>query len=112
MWQAATDVALGALGEHDRALEADVSADPYSVRIQDLAVARFDIWAERGLAAIETAAALRDYEQWLETYVANWLAYVADTCPTLDVLQSLQERLSERRMAWLRRADQMPKGRA
>ena len=78
--------------------------DRYSVRVQDLAVARFNIWAKRGLAAIDDKNALPEYGEWLETYVTNWLAYVTDTCPKLDVRQSLHERLAERTVTWVDRA--------
>ena len=42
---------------------------------------RFDTWARRGLATVDGDDARRNYETWLRTYVANWRAYVADTCP-------------------------------
>ena len=104
-WQAATETALRTLRQHDRALDSQGGSAPYHVRIRDLAAARFDIWAQRGLVAVDTEAARRDFEDWLQTYVANWLAYVADTCPRFDIRQSLQGRLAERRAAWLERVD-------
>ena len=107
-WKIATEIALHALRHHDRALGVEPQIlhvpDRYSVRVQDLAVARFNIWAKRGLAAIDDKNALPEYGEWLETYVTNWLAYVTDTCPKLDVRQSLHERLAERTVTWVDRA--------
>ena len=63
---------------------------------------RFDTWARRGLAAVDNAAARRDYAAWLQTYVANWRAYVADTCPHVraEVRDALVAHLQSRTTYW------------
>ena len=82
-----------------------VDGDPsvYAIQWLDLATMRFDTWAQRGLAAVHNAAAQRDYAAWLLTYVANWRAYVADTCPHVasDVRTELASRLQARAEHWV-----------
>ena len=84
-WDKATAHALAALRHYDAELAAHtlVSDDPsvYARQWLDLATVRFDTWARRGIAAVDNSAAQRDYAAWLQIYVANWRAYVADTCP-------------------------------
>ncbi len=69
-----------------------------------LAEARFDVWAARLLTVVQGPEALTDYEAWLAMYVANWLAYVADTCPRVAVEGTLRERLSSRARHWIAEA--------
>ena len=63
---------------------------------------RFDTWAQRGLAAVDGTAAQQDYAAWLETYLANWRAYVADTCPHVraEVRDKLVAHLTARAAYW------------
>jgi hypothetical protein len=75
--------------------------DPYPVRVVALAVSRFDVWARRTQSIVRSPAALHDFEVWLTMYVANWVAYVADTCPKIDAGQVLQEQLSGRVRHWM-----------
>ena len=107
-WDTATAGARDALGRFDARLEvtAQVTLDPeiYRAQLLDLAVTRFDVWAERGLSVVGSDAALRDYERWLTDYVANWLRYVAETCPRVEVGDELQTRLDNRAEHWSRRA--------
>lgn len=84
-WAEATAQARAALQRHDDDLarSALVTSDPriYGRQLIELATARFDTWARRGLAAIDCDTRRRDYEAWLRGYLANWRAYVAETCP-------------------------------
>jgi hypothetical protein len=109
-WDAATADARQTLLAFDARLAAtaQVTLDPaiYRAQLLDLAVGRFDVWARRGLAAIGSDADDRppDYEQWLGGYVANWLRYVAETCPRVEVGNELQSRLDDRARYWATRA--------
>ena len=109
-WDAATARARAALQRYDEAITASVSATPspasYARHWLALATMRFDTWAGRGLAAVDNPAARRDYAAWLQTYVANWRAYVAETCPhvTGDVQAELASRLQARAKHWVDKA--------
>jgi hypothetical protein len=108
VWHDATRSAKDVLVRTDRDLdEAEKGGphpDPYSTRVVALAVSRFDVWARRAQSIVRSPAALRDYEVWLTTYVANWLAYVADTCPRVDVGDDLGAQLSSRAERWIAEA--------
>ena len=99
IWTTATDAARDELREMDAAMigSAQVTLDPvvYRAQLFDLAVGRFAIWTERGLAVISTEDACRDYERWLDRYIENWLQYVAETCPGVEELDELEQRLRE-----------------
>ena len=105
-WEEATARALAALKHYDAELAAPplVDGDPsvYAAQWLDLAMRRFDTWAQRGLAAVHNAASQRNYGAWLDTYVANWRVYVAETCPhvTGDVRNELTSRLQARTRDW------------
>ena len=104
-WEEATARARAALGRYDDELSAAVTLNPesYARRWLDLATMRFDTWARRGVAAVDGTAEQRDYAAWLQTYVANWFQYVADTCPHVacDVRTELASRLRARAEHWL-----------
>ena len=105
-WEEATARALATLKRYDAELAAAVPATPtpasYARRWLALATMRFDTWARRGLAAVDNAAARREYAAWLQTYVANWRTYVADTCPHVgaEVRGALVAHLSARATHW------------
>ncbi|HJN45565.1 MAG: hypothetical protein CL477_15530 [Acidobacteria bacterium] len=107
-WDTATDASRLALTQHDAELEAtaQVTLDRahYRAQLLDLAVARFDVWARRGLSALRTGEDGRDFDRWLADYVANWLAYVAETCPRVEVGTTLETRLTSRAEHWSGRA--------
>lgn len=109
-WEEATARARAALRRYDAALAASevVTSEPdvYARRWLDLATMRFDTWAQRGLAVVEDAPAQHDYAAWLQTYVANWRAYVADTCPHVapKTRRELGSRLAARAAHWINRA--------
>lgn len=109
-WDAATRRAKDTLVRIDEQLDAaermGPHAEPYPVRLVALAEARFDVWAERLSTVVQNPEALVDYEAWLATYIANWLVYVADTCPRIAVADELRERLSSRARHWVRKARQ------
>jgi len=106
-WNEATARSLAALERYDAELAARtlVSGDPsvYAPQWLDLATMRFDTWARRGLAAVDNTLARREYAAWLETYVANWRVYVAETCPHVagDVRAELASRLQARAKYWV-----------
>lgn len=110
-WDAATRLALDALVRMDEELDAAERAgshpDPYPVRLVSLAAARFDVWARRVLTIVQSPEALADYRAWLDLYVANWIAYVADTCPRVPVADELRERLTSRARYWIGEAERM-----
>jgi phage terminase Nu1 subunit (DNA packaging protein) len=85
---------------------AQVTLDPrvYRTQLLDLAVDRFDVWAERGFAVVSTEETRHAYECWLANYVTNWLRYVAETCPRVDMRDELERRLRKRSEAWSGRA--------
>jgi hypothetical protein len=105
VWNSATSFAREALVRIDREIseaeEAGPHPDPYPVRVVALAVSRFDVWAKRTQSIVRSPAALRDYEQWLTSYVAHWLVYVADTCRGIEVSDDLRARLSSRAQHWV-----------
>ncbi len=105
IWDAATREARRALERCDAhfAATARVTLDPvvYRAQLIDLALRRFDTWAERGLSVVSNEDQLDDYRRWLDVYVGNWLDYVADTCPRVDTGDELRRRLNgarERRL--------------
>lgn len=104
VWQAATGQARRALERFDTWLEttAQVTLDPmiYRAQLLDLAVARFDVWAKRGLSVVSSDEDLYDYRRWVGEYVGNWLRYVADTCPRVEVGDELRTRLDARAEHW------------
>ena len=104
-WDAATRVATAALRRDDAhvAETAQVTLDPeiYRAQLLDLAASRFDVWARRGRSVVSTDAALRDYNRWLEDYVANWLRYVGETCPRVNMRDELRARLTRRAAHWV-----------
>ena len=107
-WDAATREARRALERCDAhiAATARVTLDPavYRAQLIDLALRRFDIWAERALSAVSNEGELDDYRRWLDVYVGNWLDYVADTCPRVDTGEELPRRLGAARRRWLEAA--------
>lgn len=104
-WNAATDEARRTLERFDArlSLTAQVTLDPfvYLDQLLDLAVGRFDVWARRGLAAVSWTSELEDYRRWLGDYTQNWLEYVADTCPRVELGDDLRTRLDARAAYWL-----------
>ena len=106
-WEEATAHARAALQRYDDEIPASLSVTlspvSYARRWLDLATMRFDAWAQRGLAAVDNTAAQRNYAAWLQTYVANWRAYTAETCPhvTGDVRAELASRLQARAEHWV-----------
>lgn len=107
-WARATERAERRLHRLDARLDAEersgTAHGAYGDRVVDLAVARFDIWAERGLAGIVSPVGADDYARWLTTYLENWIVYVADTCPTLCVEPQLRARLDALASRWTARA--------
>lgn len=109
-WREATAGARTALARHDDVLAASAQCtyDPqtYGRRLIELAVMRFDTWARRGLAVADGEDARDHYAAWLRTYVANWRAYVADTCPHVPVVvrDELDACLRRRAMHWTTQA--------
>ena len=103
-WADATTVAREALRSHDDQLSrtVTVTADPERYRSQmlDLAVARFDTWARRGLSVISGDEACFDYAVWLHDFKEKWVAYAADTCPQIDARDQLRARLKARVARW------------
>jgi hypothetical protein len=95
LWHAATTHAKDTLIQNDAELELKQARhpQPYSVRLIALAAARFDIWAQRTLAVVEGPRAFEDYSRWLDDYRENWLTYVAETCPNIDVVDDLRAKL-------------------
>ena len=108
IWDAATGEARRALARCDAhiAATARVTLDPvvYRGQLMDLALRRFDIWAERALSVVSSDGAHDDYRQWLDVYVGNWLRYVADTCPRVEPGDELRRRLDTARKRWLEAA--------
>ena len=104
-WDIATDDARQTLVRFDERLEAtaQVTLDPvlYRAQLLDLAVGRFDVWARRCRSVVASRDALEDYERWLAVYVANWLGYVAETCPRVEVGNALRTRLTGRAAHWV-----------
>lgn len=107
-WDAATADARQALLRFDTDLEATarVTLDPtlYRSQLLDLAVGRFDVWARRWGSVVSSHDALERYERWLVDYVANWLGYVAETCPRVKVGDELRRRLRGRAAHWVEEA--------
>jgi len=107
-WDAATREAKRALERCDAhiAATARVTLDSvvYRAQLIDLALRRFEIWAERGLSVVSDEGKLDDYRRWLDAYVGNWLGYVADTCPRVDTGDELPRRLDAARRRWLEAA--------
>ena len=113
-WEEATARALADLKCYDDGLAGPELAggEPgvYARRWLDLATMRFDTWARRGLAGVTDPAAERDYAAWIQTYVANWRAYVAATCPHVppNIRRELGTRLATRSAYWINEARGLP----
>ena len=107
-WDTATLAARRALDRCDAhvAATAQVTLDPvvYRAQLIDLALRRFEIWAERGLSVVSDEGGLDDYRRWLDVYVGNWLGYVAETCPRVEIGEELPRRLDTARGRWLEAA--------
>ena len=103
-WHVATTDARATLLRVDARLEttAQVTLDPvvYRTQLLDLAIGRFDVWARRGRSVVCSRRALRDYERWLDEYVENWLRYIAETCPRVEVGDGFRRRLTGRAAHW------------
>ena len=109
-WEEATTRARAALQRYDADIASSVSngptAESYARSWLDLATMRFDTWARRGLAAVDTTTAQRHYAAWLEAYVANWPAYATETCPHVapNTRRQLASRLAARAAYWINKA--------
>ncbi len=104
-WKVATHEANVALIEQDRIysqLKSNTSSYPKD--IVRFAAARFDVWAKRCLSIVCSPFAIRDYEQWLNTYVERWLVYASQTCPKIDVQKELKRTLQVRISHWTTQA--------
>lgn len=103
LWQAATHRAKDTLARADAAFELDQipHPQPYPVRLVALAVGRFDVWSRRALEIVGSPHAVPDYERWLHDYRANWIRYVAETCPHVDVEDDLSVQLTARIRFWV-----------
>jgi hypothetical protein len=67
----------------------------------DMCVAKFDIWARRGIQVVWSENAVRAYDQWLFNYAKGWLNVQKDTGYLSDsVLLDLKSRLAERVECW------------
>ena len=108
-WEIATRHAIATLDTYDSQLAppdmGPFALSLYQERLVALAVTRFDTWAQRGLSVVRNQSMLRDYEDWLTTYAANWLVYVVDTCPHVNVTRVLRERLAAHVKQWTLKAD-------
>jgi len=108
IWSTSTEDARRSLIELDAgvAVTAVITLNPvvYRRQLLDLAVARFNVWAQRVTQVVIDPKDLSDYERWLDNYVANWLRYLADTCPHVNGQDELQTRLQAWSRKWLARA--------
>ncbi len=104
LWHVATCHAKDTLARNDAAPEQARDSRPYPARLVALAIARFDVWAQRGLAIVVSRCALQDFERWLDDYRENWLKYVGDTCPHVDVADDLGFQLTARARFWIDKA--------
>jgi len=104
-WEMATRLAMAALDTYDAQLAPSdmgpFDANTYRERLVALAVTRFDTWAQRGKSVIRSQSMLRDYEDWLTKYSENWLIYVADTCPHVNAIHVLRQRLAKHVKRWI-----------
>ena len=102
-WHAAPCHAKDTLARTDAELEPEQARNsrPYPARLVTLAIARFDVWSQRGLAIVASRSALEDFERWLDDYRENWLKYVDDTCPHVDVVDDLRSKLEARARFWI-----------
>ena len=104
-WDTATVNARQALLRFDAGLEATahVTLDPtlYRAHLLGLAVGRFDVWARRCRSVVSSRDELGIYDRWLADYVTNWLGYVAETCPRVEVGDELRTRLQGRAAHWV-----------
>ena len=103
-WSHATGIAEDNLRRHDEHLNRRASntkgLGEYQIELVSLAITRFDTWAERGLAVVDSQHLCNEYVAWLHTYATNWLAYVDDTCPHISVKKILETRLAMRTRHW------------
>ena len=103
-WSHATAVAENSLRHDDIQLNrrASITKDreQYQLELVSLAIDRFDIWAERGLAVVNSQNLYNEYTAWLHTYATNWLAYVTETCPHVSINEELNTRLTIRTDHW------------
>ncbi len=104
IWSRATDIAKDRLRHHDDHLNNRLghteNLKQYQTELVSLVTTRFDIWAERGLAVVDSQSLCNEYIAWLHTYATNWLGYVHDTCPHISVKKILEIRLASRTKHW------------
>ncbi len=104
IWSRATDIAKNRLRRHDNHLNNRLghteNLKQYQTELVSLATTRFDIWAERGLAVVDSQSLCNEYIAWLHTYAANWLGYVHDTFPHISVKKILETRLAACTSHW------------
>ena len=103
-WSHATGIAEDNLRRHDEHLNRRASntkgLGEYQIELMSLAIIRFDTWAERGLAVVDSLNLCEEYATWLHTYTTNWVVYVADTCPHVAVNEELKTCLTIRTGHW------------
>ena len=76
-----------------------MAAEEPNTRLVNLAVAKFDIWAERGVRVVWDDAAVRGYDKWLESYANDWLELYNEKFSASSALDTLLSDLRFRLIA-------------
>lgn len=107
IWERATRLAkttLVRIDEQFNTNRAQHLPDEYPAQVVVLARWRFDVWSERTLSVVMTETAVEDYRHWLNDYADNWLNYVADTCPNIDISHDMHAHLATQSKFWINKA--------
>ena len=88
VWAGATRRAEAEISRINAEAAASLTPDTANDWMQGLAVAKFGVWAKRGVQVIWTDEALRAYERWLVDYANAWIdsisRYLASRPPPFD----------------------------
>ena len=107
IWAIATRLAKTTLVRIDEQFNTDPARHPpdkYPARVVVLARLRFDVWSERALSVVMTEPAVEDYSRWLSDYTDNWLNYIDDTCPNINIRHDMRAHLTTQSRFWVNEA--------
>ena len=107
IWERATRAAKATLVRIDEQFATNPDQHlprEYPAQVVFLARLRFDVWSERTLSVVITETTVDDYKHWLNNYTDNWLRYVGDTCPNINIRHDMRGHLVTQSRFWVNEA--------